>query len=117
MSRRAARIRTVRRRRPFHAKPLFAAGLALVVTHLIGVGGLVSTQLQGYPLTESLGWLFWIGVGLVFAIALFWGDLGVLWLTEERRPERYRRAWRWLWITAPLLGSAAGVGLAIAVTR
>ena len=102
------------RRRPLHAKPFVGAAFALVTTHAIGIGGLVSTQLEGRDL--SLGWLFWIAVGLVLAIALFWLDLGVLRLCGETRPERYRRAWRALWIAAPLIGIAGGVALAIAVT-
>jgi len=107
---------TVRPRRPLHAKPLIGAAFALASTHFIGLGGLVSTHLEGYPASESLGWLLWSGTGLIASITLCWADLGLLWLADERRPERYRRAWRWVWITAPLAGSASGVGLALAVT-
>lgn len=86
------------------------------MTHGIGMGGLVSTLLEGRGVAESLGWLVWSALGLAFAVALFWADLGLLRLLRERRPERYRRAWRALWIAAPLIGSSVGVALAFAVT-
>lgn len=95
-------------RAPIHAKPLVGAALAVAIAAFVASAGVVLGLREGLAGDALLAPVAFAAFPALFAVGLFWMDLGLLKLAGHERPARYRRSWRRMWVAVTPLAAAAG---------